>query len=112
MTKIPNDDDGLFSQDLDLCSPESAKLFQTIIDLGYEIFEPSLPLRKVPGCQNANFQQDLLLVEKHFFRKWYRENKMEILNIEKPYEIVVFNTSEEYDIDTNNVPYGLLGFMI
>ena len=33
--------------------------------MGYDIFEPKLPLRKVKGCQNRNYQPDLLLIDKN-----------------------------------------------
>ena len=38
---------------------------------------------------------------------------MDIPNIEKPYEIVVFNTSEDYEIGgLSHVPDKLMGFLI
>ena len=52
-----------------MCTQESAQLFKTIIDLGYEIFEPRL--KEVAGCQNINFQQDLLLIKKNVFKMWF-----------------------------------------
>ena len=65
------------------------------------------------GCQNINFQQDLLLVEKNFFKEWLKEKEIAIPNLEKPYEIVVFNTSEDYEIDSlSHVPDKLVGFLI
>ena len=65
------------------------------------------------GCQNINFQQDLLLVEKNFFKEWSKEKEIAIPNLEKPYEIVVFNTSEDYEIGgLSHVPDKLMGFLI
>ena len=65
------------------------------------------------GCQNINFQQDLLLIEKNFFKEWLKEKEMDIPNFEKPYEIVVFNTSEDYEIGgLSAVPDKLIGFLI
>ncbi len=54
------------------CTQESAKLFQTILDLGYEIFEPSLPLKLMAGCQNEHYKSDLLLIERKFYQKSLR----------------------------------------
>jgi hypothetical protein len=34
------------------CSKDSEALFTVAEDLGYSIFKPSLPLRRVEGCQN------------------------------------------------------------
>ena len=65
------------------------------------------------GCQNINFQQNLLLVEKNFFKEWSKEKEIEIPNLEKHYEIVVFNTSEDYDIGgLSHVPNKLICFLI
>ena len=36
--------------------------------MGYEIFEPKLPLRRVIGCQNRNYQPDLLLIDKNLYQ--------------------------------------------
>ena len=36
--------------------------------MGYEIFEPKLPLKKIKGCQNSNYQPDLLLIDRNFHR--------------------------------------------
>ena len=71
------------------------------------------PFKKVTGCQNINFQQNLLLVEKNFFKEWSKEKEIEIPNLEKHYEIVVFNTSEDYDIGgLSHVPNKLICFLI
>ena len=37
---------------------------------GYEIFQPGLPLRRVPGCANKHHQDDLLLVSRRTVEKW------------------------------------------
>ena len=36
--------------------------------MGYEIFEPKLPLKKIKGCQNGNYQPDLLLIDKNLYQ--------------------------------------------
>lgn len=46
------------------CSKRSAKLFKTSTSMGYQIFQPTLPLKTVPGCQNRHYQRDLLLIHK------------------------------------------------
>ena len=71
------------------CTKKSANLFTTILDLGnnfillitkhlltaytgYEIFEPSLPLKKLAGCQNEHYKSDLLLIERNFYQNSLR----------------------------------------
>ena len=44
------------------CTRRSAKLFKTAEELGYQIFEPRLPLRKIRGCKNKYYESDLLLI--------------------------------------------------
>ena len=86
----------------DYCTPESAKLFQTVIDLGYEIFEPELPLRKFRGCKNKYFEDDLLLIERKILSKWMRRKKVKPPNMDRKYEIELFDAeNEEYDIIDN-----------
>ena len=36
--------------------------------MGYEIFEPKLPLKRVKGCQNRNYRPDLLLIDKNLYQ--------------------------------------------
>ena len=50
---------------------------------------------------------------KNFFKEWSKEKEIEIPNLEKHYEIVVFNTSEDYDIGgLSYVPNKLICFLI
>ena len=55
-------------QDDNFCTEESAEFFKKILAMGYDIFEPKLPLRKVKGCQNRNYQPDLLLIDKNIYQ--------------------------------------------
>lgn len=48
----------------DICSQESFRLFKAAENLGYEIFEPKLPLEHKKSCQNKNYNHDLLLIHK------------------------------------------------
>ena len=68
-------------QEEDYCSPESAKLFQTVLDLGYEIFKPRFPLQKMRGCKNKYFEMDLLLIKKELVTNLIRGKKVELQNI-------------------------------
>ena len=78
-------------QDDDYCSPKSAKLFQTVLDLGYEIFEPRFPLKKMRGCKNKFYEDDLLLIEKEQVTNLIKEKKVELQNMNVPYEIEVYD---------------------
>ena len=78
-------------QDDDHCSPESAKLFQTVLDLGYEIFEPRFPLKKMRGCKNKFYEDDLLLIEKELVTNLINGKKVELQNMNLTYEIEVYN---------------------
>ena len=78
-------------QDDDYCSPKSAKLFQTVLDLGYEIFEPRFPLRKIRGCKNKYYEFDLLLIEKELVKNMIKEKKVELQNMNVTYEIEVYD---------------------
>ena len=93
-------------QDDDYCTPESAKLFQTVIDLGYEIFETGhWPLRKLRGCKNKYFEPDLLLVERKILSNWMRRKKVKPINMDRKYEIEIFDEEfDKYDI-VNSVDY-------
>ena len=66
-------------------------MFQTILDLGYEIFEPRFPLRKMRGCKNKYFEFDLLLIEKELVTHLIREKKVELRNMNLTYEIEVYD---------------------
>ena len=61
-------------------------MFKTIINLGYEIFAPELPLRKVIGCGNKFYEADLLLVKKEFILK----NQIKYKSKEKDYKIMLY----------------------
>ena len=54
---------GYNSGTLEHCTRRSKKLFKTIDLLGYQIYEPRLPLRKIKGCKNKYYQPDLLLIK-------------------------------------------------
>ena len=91
----------------DYCTPESAKLFQTVIDLGYEIFEPKLPLRKLRGCKNKYFVSDLMLIERKILSNWMRRKKVKPPNMDRKYEMELFDEeNDKYDI-VGNVEYRL-----
>ena len=59
-----------YLQDPDYCTDKSAKLFQTITGLHYEIFQPRWPLRRLPGCANKFWTEDLLLISRSFLREF------------------------------------------
>ena len=48
------------------CTEESRTLFNISYSLGYEIFQPRLPLRKVEGCETEFYEKDLLLLKAEF----------------------------------------------
>ena len=89
-----------FLEDDDLCTESSAEFFRKISELGYEIFEPTLPLKRMVGCANKYYKDDLLLIEGKFLRKYLdihpRVRKF-IKNyklIGKPYVINIFNGAD------------------
>ena len=92
--------DGIIIEDDDFCTESSANYFRTISGLGYEIFEPSLPLKRITGCANKYYRNDLLLIERRFlqdFLKTYPKIRHFIENIEylgKGYEINMFNDTD------------------
>ena len=45
------------------CTRRSKKLFQTIEGLGYQAYEPRLPLRRIKSCKNEDYEKDLLLIK-------------------------------------------------
>ena len=91
-----------YFQDDDYCTPESFKLFQTVIDLGYELFEPSLPLRKLRGCKNKYYIADLLLIERKILSDWMRQKKVKPPNIDRKYEMELFDEENtKYDVVDN-----------
>ena len=53
----------------------SFRLFTAAKNLGYEIFEPTLPLEKKPSCQNKNYSHDLLLINKDILLNFSEEGK-------------------------------------
>ena len=73
----------------DYCTPDSARLFRAALELGYEILEPDLPLRRVPGCANKHYTMDLLLVQRSLLLTWARDNNMDIPDINSEYHIVL-----------------------
>ena len=87
----------------ELCTESSAEFFRKISQLGYEIFEPRLPLKRLVGCANKFYKDDLLLIERKFLtnylkmhprvRKFIKNYKL----IGKPYVIKVFN-GEDYNL--------------
>ena len=64
----------LVLEDLDSCTPESAQLFNISRGLGYQIFKPGFPLRRVKGCENKHYEQDLLLLKTEFVKHYSVEN--------------------------------------
>ena len=91
-------------QDDDYCTPQSAKLFQAALDLGYEILEPSLPLKRMKGCANKYWTIDLLLIQRSHLLSWMEENKVNIPNFKSEYEIILMDG--EFDIVTNQTFFG------
>ena len=54
-------------------------MFNAADKLGYEIFEPKLPLEQKKSCQNKNYSQDLLLIHKDILRSLKNEKSKSIL---------------------------------
>ena len=54
-----------FKKDPEICGENSFRLFKAAENLGYDIFEPKLPLERKQSCQNKNYSQDLLLIHKN-----------------------------------------------
>ena len=90
-------------QDSDYCTEESARLFQTIISLGYEIFRPGWPLTKQTGCANKFWVEDLLLVRRDFLLELIRDHEemKRMKKIKWEYEIQVMD-----DDDFEVIPRG------
>ena len=73
-------------------------MFQTVIDLGYELFEPELPLRKIRGCKNKYFVSDLLLIERKILSDWIWRKKVKPPNLDRKYEIELYDKeNDKYD---------------
>ena len=66
-------------------------MFETVLDLGYEIFEPRFPLRKMRGCKNKYFEFDLLLIERKLFTNLIKGKKVEPRNMNAIYEIELYD---------------------
>ena len=66
-------------------------MFQTVIDLGYEIFEPKFPLTKIRGCKNKYFESDLLLIERNLLTKLVQRKKIKPFNMNTTYEIEIYD---------------------
>ena len=64
------DYENLILEDDNLCTPESANLFNISHHLGYQVFQPRHPLQRVEGCQNKYYEFDLLLLENRFVNKY------------------------------------------
>ena len=60
--------DNLIMEDDNWCTPGSASLFNIPHRLGYQVFRPSIPLRKVPGCQTRNYISELLMLDNEFVK--------------------------------------------
>ena len=58
--------DKLIMEDYDWCTPGSASLFDIPHKLGYQVFKPSMPLSRVPGCQTKHYISDLLMLKNDF----------------------------------------------
>ena len=69
----------LFLQDPDICSQGSFRLFKAAENLGYEIFEPKLPLEQKKSCQNKNYTHDLLLIHKDVLSSLKNEKSKSVL---------------------------------
>ena len=61
-------------KDDNYCTKESARLFRTILGLGYEIFQPHWPLTKLSGCANKFWTEDLLLIRRDFLLEFIRDH--------------------------------------
>ena len=61
-----------------------------------------MPLRKFRGCKNKYFETDLLLIERKILSKWMRRKKVKPKNMDRKYEIELFDEeNDEYDIIEN-----------
>lgn len=61
-----------------------------------------MPLRKFRGCKNKYFETDLLLIERKILSKWMRRKKVKPPNMDRKYEIELFDEeNDEYDIIEN-----------
>ena len=102
VTTQNGDNQGIIIEDDNFCTESSANYFRTISHLGYEIFEPSLPLKRITGCANKYYRNDLLLIERTFledFLKTYPKIRHFIENVEllgKSYEINIFNDTDYF----------------
>ena len=59
----------MIMEDEQFCTPQSSNLFNISSSLGYQIFQPRLPLQRVNGCENKNYEFDLLLVKNEGLRQ-------------------------------------------
>ena len=78
-------------------------MFRAALELGYEILEPSVPLRRVRGCANKHWTMDLLLVQSSLLLAWARDNKVDIPNINTEYHIVLMDGDYELDFPTEGI---------
>ena len=58
-------------EDENFCTPESQNLFNISYGLGYQIFQPRLPLQRVKGCANKHYEFDLLLLKNEFVKNYH-----------------------------------------
>ena len=78
-------------------------MFRAALELGYEILEPGLPLRRVRGCANKHWTMDLLLVQSSLLLAWARDNKVDIPNINTEYRIVLMDGDYELDLPSEGI---------
>ena len=60
------DFDNFILEDENWCTPGSASLFDIPHRLGYQVFSPSMPLKKIGGCQTKYYVSDLLMLRNEF----------------------------------------------
>jgi len=96
---ISNIGNGILEED-NFCTPNSARLFNSIIDLGFDIFHPSLPLKRMIGCANKYYEKDLLLIDRNFLEEKFKHQNISLpINYKKPYEIKIWDDIEKFDIE-------------
>ena len=67
---------------------------------GFDIFHPSLPLRRMIGCANKYYEKDLLLIDRIFLEEKFKHQNISLpINYKKPYEIKIWDDIEKFDIE-------------
>ena len=92
--------------------PSSSKLLLTLV---MRYLSQVYLSRRWQGVKISTSSRTFYWLKKTFLKnwEWSKENEIEIPNLEKHYEIVVFNTSEDYDIGgLSHVPNKLICFLI